>query len=64
MKTADGKELFEECNYRAYFGDFYDDYDHDVIIDEATYVDYKSGNRYMRDDVDFDSIVAAHEISK
>ena len=62
MKDAQGREIFEECNFIAYFGGYEDDFDLDAIRDEATEIDYRTGNRYWKDDIDFEEIVARHQI--
>jgi hypothetical protein len=59
MKDVRGRERFEwgsfleglDCAsvYSAYFN-----FDVDAIIDYATELDYETGNRYWKDDVDAD----------
>lgn len=53
--------LFQEYELDAYLGDFEDDYDKEAIIDEATVIDYRTGNRYWREDVDLAEVCQRHD---
>lgn len=64
MKGAFGRECFEEQSFIAYFGGFEKDFDLDAIRDEATVMDPRTGNLYWRDDIDFEEIVARHDLTK
>jgi hypothetical protein len=62
MKDMYGREIFEESSFIAsYFGEFAEDFDLDAIFDEATEIDPRTGNRYWKDDVDFEEVVARHQ---
>ena len=55
------KNLFQECELTAYLGDFIEDFDVEAIVDEATEIGYKTGNRYWKDGIDLAEICAKHE---
>lgn len=57
------RKPFEQYELDAYLGDFADDFDIDAIIDEATEVDYRTGNRYWRDGIDLAEICARHDVT-
>lgn len=57
----DEMEMFTESGLEAFLGDFSDAFDVDAFIDEATEIDYRTGNRYWRDDVDLNEICARHD---
>ena len=52
---------FEMYELEAYLGDFAGDFDVDAIVDEATYVDPRTGNRYWREGVDLNEVCARHD---
>lgn len=56
--------LFQQYELDAFLGDFADEFDVDGIIDEATEIDCKSGNRYWREGIDLSEIAQRHEIEK
>ena len=57
------RELFQMCQLEAYLGEYADDFDIDAIVEDATVVDYRTGNRYWRDDIDLNEIAQRHDIS-
>lgn len=64
MKDAQGREYFEECHFISYFGGYEKDFDLDAIRDEATEMDPRTGTLYWREDIDFEEIVARHDLTK
>ena len=58
MKTYTSR--FDYYELEAYLGEFACDYDIDAIIDDATVIDYETGNRFWKDDIDLASICEAH----
>lgn len=55
------RRLFEMHELEAFLGDFVGDFDVEAIVDEATVVDYRTGNRYWRDGIDLNEICARHD---
>lgn len=55
------KNLFQEHELTAYLGDSIEGFDVEAIIDEATEIDYRDGNRYWKDDIDLAEICAKHD---
>ena len=55
------KNLFQEHELEAYLGEHIGDFDVEAIVDEATEIDYKTGNRYWKDGIDLAEICAKHE---
>lgn len=55
------RKPFEMYGLEAYLGDYVDDFDVEAIVDEATEIDYRTGNRYWRDDIDLAAICAKHD---
>lgn len=54
--------LYERYELEAYIGsENLKDFDIDAIEDEATEIDYGTGNRVWRDGIDLNAICAAHE---
>lgn len=58
------KKLFQKHELDAYLGGFDADFDVDAIVEEATEVDYRTGSRYWREDIDLAAICAAHDLSE
>lgn len=58
--TANRKP-FEQYELDAYLGDFADDFDVDAILDEATEVDPRTGNRYWKESIDLAEICRRHD---
>lgn len=55
---------FDYWELIAYLGDYAEDYDIDGIIDEATVIDYATGNRFWAEDIDLAEICERHELSR
>lgn len=54
--------LFQQCELDELLGEFADDYDVDGIVEDATEMDYKTGNRYwVVSDDELNAIIEAHE---
>lgn len=53
--------LYQEYELEAYLGEHIEDFDVEAIVDEATEIDYKTGNRYWKDGIDLAEICAKHE---
>lgn len=53
--------LFEINELESYLGDFVEDYDIEAIIDEATEIDYSTGKRYWKNDIDLAEICERNE---
>ena len=60
-RLASTRKPFEMYELEAYLGDFAGDFDVDAIVDEATYVDPRTGNRYWREGVDLNEVCARHD---
>ena len=43
------KEMFDIADIYGYLGEFYEQYDIDGIVDEVTYMDYSTANRFWTD---------------
>ena len=67
MQAEGGKEavcmstVFQEYELDAFLGDYRDDFDVDAIVDDATAVDYGTGDRVWREDADLNAICEKHE---
>lgn len=57
------RKPFEDYELEAYLGDFISDYDYDSIVEDSTFIDYSTGNRYWKDGIDLAEICAKHDIS-
>ena len=55
------QNLFEQYELDAYLGEFAEDLDIEAIIDEATEIDYRTGNRYWKDGIDLAEICERNE---
>lgn len=56
------KNRFEMAELEALLGDYIADYDVDGIVEDATEMDYKTGNRYwVVSDDELNAILEAHE---
>lgn len=64
MFNANGKEIFERYALEAFLGESIADFDIDAIIEEATEINPKDGNRYWRDGIDLAEIVARHDLTE
>lgn len=51
---------FDYYELEAYLGEWTYQYDMDAIIDDATVVDYETGDRFWKDDIDLWEICEAH----
>jgi excisionase family DNA binding protein len=60
-RLQENRKPFERYELDAYLGDFADDFDVDAILDEATEIDPRAGNRYWIDGIDLAEICAKHE---
>lgn len=57
-----GGSLFQQYELDDLLGEFADDYDVDGIVEDATEMDYKTGNRYwVVNDDELNAIIEAHE---
>lgn len=57
------RNLYQENELEAYLGENINDFDVEAIVDEATEIDYKTGDRYWKDDIDLAAICAAHDLT-
>lgn len=57
------RKPFEMHELEAYLGDFADDFNVESILEEATEIDYRTGNRYWRDGIDLAEICQRHDLT-
>lgn len=57
------RELFQYCGLESFLGEYIDDFDVAAIIEEATEIDPRTGNRYWLDDIDLAAIAARHDLT-
>lgn len=55
--------IFQQYELDAYLGDFAGDFDVEAILDEATFVDPKTGNRFWREGIDLAEICQRHDLT-
>ena len=55
-----GKEQFQMYELENFLGDYISDFDVDAIVEEATEVDYRTGNRFWKEGVDLGEIAERH----
>ena len=58
------RKLYQEHELEAYLGEHMEDFDVEAIVDEATEIDPRTGNRYWKDgidDVDIAEICERHD---
>ena len=55
------RKPFERHELDSYLGDFAEDFDVDAILEEATVVDPRTGNRYWREGIDLAEICQRHD---
>lgn len=57
------ESIFQQYELDAYLGDFAGDFDVEAIVDVATYVDPKTGNRFWKDGIDLAAICERYDLS-
>lgn len=57
------RKQFEMYELEAFIGEFINDYDVEAIIDEATEIDYRTGNRYWKDGIDLAAMRERHDLT-
>ena len=57
------RSLYQEHELEAYLGENADDFDVEAIVDEATEIDYSTGNRVWKDGIDLAEICGRHDVS-
>lgn len=60
-RMSASRKPFEKYELDAYLGDFADDFDVDAILDEATTIDSRTGNRYWKEGIDLAEICRRHD---
>lgn len=61
--TEDQEKLFEMDELESFLGENLLDFDIDAIIEEATYVNPRSGNRYWKPGIDLSEIALKHDLA-
>lgn len=59
--TRPALKPFQQYELDSFLGDFASEYDIEAIIEDATTLDYKSGKRYWKQNIDLNEICAEHE---
>lgn len=60
--TTTTNNLFQQYELDAFLGEHKDSFDIEAIIDEATEIDYRTGDRYWAEGIDLAEICAKHEL--
>ena len=55
------RKIYQDYELDAYLGEHAEDFDREAIIDEATEIDYRTGNRYWKEDIDLNEICQRHK---